>query len=438
MTHLLFFITLLTVLLALLPPPQEKSRFRVDVQRAIRELLEDEDTDSDLKITIADRQIDSTPRGDKTHVVVDIEGKKHKITGTYYLSNLLEELSLARDSGMSTLEIDPARIYEPPARRISRMIREQFWNNLTRRIDEQNLTRILADQKTTSTDGSNYLYVAPDDSMAISYFNSVALKDTALRLRVVVLPHQVDGSYVGSLAGKHGLLALALGQDSGGSLSGVPFVVPGGRFNEMYGWDSYFEALGLLQDGRIDLARAMVDNLVYEINHYGKILNANRTYYLTRSQPPFLTSMMRAVYERLPRNAESLKWLEMVLRAAIREYRDVWRGRDRLTETGLSRYFDSGTGPPPEVEPGHFDHVFTRFARMRKMDPGQFERDYRSGKISVPELDRYFKHDRAMRESGHDSSYRLEGVCADLVTVDLNSLLYKIEVDVAEILEKEV
>ena len=58
----------------------------------------------------------------------------------------------------------------------------------------------------------------------------------------------------------------------------------------MYGWDSYFEALGLLMDGRVDLAKAMVDNFVYQITHYRKILNANRTYYLTRSQPPFLTS----------------------------------------------------------------------------------------------------------------------------------------------------
>ena len=65
-------------------------------------------------------------------------------------------------------------------------------------------------------------------------------------------------------------------------------MVPGGRFNEMYGWDSYFEALGLLEDDRVDLAKAMADNFVYQITHYGKILNANRTYYLTRSQPRFL------------------------------------------------------------------------------------------------------------------------------------------------------
>ena len=75
------------------------------------------------------------------------------------------------------------------------------------------------------------------------------------------------------------------------------YVVPGGRFNEMFGWDSYFIILGLLRDGRVDLARGMVENFFYEIENYGAVLNANRTYFLTRSQPPFLSSMIRAVYD---------------------------------------------------------------------------------------------------------------------------------------------
>ena len=70
------------------------------------------------------------------------------------------------------------------------------------------------------------------------------------------------------------------------------YVVPGGRFNEMYGWDSYFIIVGLLRDGRLDLAQDMVNNFLFEVEHYGAVLNANRTYYLTRSQPPFLTSMI--------------------------------------------------------------------------------------------------------------------------------------------------
>jgi len=76
-----------------------------------------------------------------------------------------------------------------------------------------------------------------------------------------------------------------------------PYVVPGGRFNEMYGWDSYFILLGLEADHHEALAKGMVDNFLFEIEHYGAVLNANRTYYLTRSQPPFLTAMIRAVYE---------------------------------------------------------------------------------------------------------------------------------------------
>ena len=75
------------------------------------------------------------------------------------------------------------------------------------------------------------------------------------------------------------------------------YVVPGGRFNEMYGWDSYFILLGLEHDGRRDLAKGMVENFFFEIANYGAILNANRTYYFTRSQPPFLSSMIREVYE---------------------------------------------------------------------------------------------------------------------------------------------
>ena len=136
---------------------------------------------------------------------------------------------------------------------------------------------------------------------------------------------------------------------------GVPYVVPGGRFNELYCWDSYFIVLGLLQDGRTDLARGMADNLLYEVQYYGKIPNANRTYYLTRSQPPFLTSIIRAVYES---GAADKNWLASALKIAMAEYQNVWLGKDRLVKIGpyeLSRYYDTGNGPCPEVEPGHYD-----------------------------------------------------------------------------------
>jgi len=139
------------------------------------------------------------------------------------------------------------------------------------------------------------------------------------------------------LDGRHGVLTLGLRRDLSAAIEGLPFDVPGGRFNEMYGWDCYFIVLGLLHDGYYSLAQSIADNVAYEIRHYGHVLNANRTYYLTRSQPPFLTSMARAVYERLPKDRKSKHWLQGVMEEAIREYRDVWVGPDlRHTQRSLS------------------------------------------------------------------------------------------------------
>ena len=112
------------------------------------------------------------------------------------------------------------------------------------------------------------------------------------------------------------------------------YVVPGGRFNEMYGWDSYFIVLGLLHDGKTALAKGMVDNFLYEIRNYGRILNANRTYYLTRSQPPFLTEMVLAVFVATKDEA----WLAQALPAILDTHR-FWTSPPHLIEAnGLSRY----------------------------------------------------------------------------------------------------
>lgn len=72
-----------------------------------------------------------------------------------------------------------------------------------------------------------------------------------------------------------------------------PYLVPGGRFREVYYWDSYFTMLGLREANRMDLVRSMTDNFAYLINRYGFIPNGNRTYYLTRSQPPFFALMVQ-------------------------------------------------------------------------------------------------------------------------------------------------
>ncbi len=143
------------------------------------------------------------------------------------------------------------------------------------------------------------------------------------------------------------------------------YVVPGGRFNEMYGWDSYFIIRGLVRDNRLDLAQGMVENFFFEIEHYGAVLNANRTYYLTRSQPPFLTSMILAVYEARKAAAhEDRAWLKKAYAYAVRDHA-LWTNDPHLAgSTGLARYYDFGTGPAPESlkdETGHLEQVAAYF-----------------------------------------------------------------------------
>ncbi len=416
---------------------QSKKPILVSVPKNLDRLIQEEDTDGDRKITIDDTLVMRTRRGDKRFWLISTDGKAYEVVGTYYLSNLLKELKLAEDGGYTIGRIYPERIFESPIRRISRSIREIYWDGLTRRIDEDNLEQILRDEKMT-TSGYRYVYVPHTDELAHEYFTRVSRQHPELKVRVERLEAEITPEYVRNLGGKHGLLTLALEPKPSSQYAGVPFVVPGGRFNEMYGWDSYFEALGLLIDGRVDLAKAMVDNFVYQIAHYGKILNANRSYYLTRSQPPFFTSMALAVYESLPKNTETKEWLKRVFLAAIKEYYEVWMNEDHLTKTGLSRYFGCGLGPPPEVEPGHFNTIYRPFALKLNIPLEKFEQLYKVGEISIPELDEFFIHDRCMRESGHDTTYRWEGYrCADFVTVDLNSLLYKMELDIARVIDQE-
>lgn len=407
----------------------ETAAVPVDARTNVQCLLDEEDTDNDKRITVDDD-------GDRRFWLVTTDGRRYEVSGTYYLSNLLQELKLAEERGDDIAELNPARLFENPVDHISRSIRQLHWDGLTRRIDEENVVRLFTDTKTTTVDGFRYLYVPFTDDVAYDYFAQVAEDHPDLRIKVVRLPEIVTPQWVRQRNGYHGILTLALRRDAGGQLEGVPFVVPGGRFNEMYGWDSYFEALGLLRDGRLDLAQAMVDNFVYEIDHYGKILNANRTYYLTRSQPPFLTSMALAVYDHLPKDAASKDWLRSVMQAAIKEYEEVWMGPERLTATGLSRYYGEGIGPPPEVEPGHFDADYA--AMVQQVIASVFDSNSTKPSPSIATmLQTFFTNDRSMRESGHDRTHRWDDRCANFVTVDLNSLLYKIEMDIAQTIESE-
>ena len=250
------------------------------------------------------------------------------------------------------------------------------------------------------------------------------------------------------------------------------YVVPGGRFNEMYGWDSYFIIRGLLRAGRLSLARGMVDNFFFEIENYGAMLNANRTYYLTRSQPPFLSSMFVDVYEAEQAQAgtkdhEADKvWLERAYRDLNKDY-EMWTHAPHLAgDTGLSRYFDFGDGPPPEAakdETGFYRKVALYFflnpeQAHRYMYPNEAAvKDYVAGEAYTLEvcdgprtaeksqceparqfkLSRdYYKGDRSMRESGFDVSFRFRPFGAathHYAPVCLNSLLYKTEKDLEQI-----
>lgn len=99
-------------------------------------------------------------------------------------------------------------------------------------------------------------------------------------------------------------------------------------------------------------------------------------------------------------------------------------------KTGLSRYRPDGLGIPPECQDMAFVHTLAPFAAKHGISGPEFAEKYNDGVIHEPELDEYFLHDRASRESGHDTTYRFENQCANLGTVDLQSLLYKYEMDI--------
>ncbi|KAG0199312.1 alpha,alpha-trehalase nth1 [Mortierella sp. GBA30] len=413
-------------------------RFLIDVEETQRLILEQEDTDGDFQITVNDLGPKVITLG-----TADSAGfNKYDIRGTYMLSNLLQELCLAQDYGRKYVVLDETRLNENPVDRLSRMIRHHFWDGLTRRIDAEGLETIARDPKNRSKNTAPRIYVPHGEDEILAYYLQTKVSKPDLHLEVEQLPSTVTPKYVQSINDKPGALALAMTKhvDEEGvqTLKGVPFVVPGGRFNEMYGWDSYFESLGLLADGRLELAKGMIDNFVYEIQHYGQILNANRSYYLLRSQPPFLTDMILKVFERLPftLEQENKQWLSVVLTAAIKEYLTVWLSQPRYDPvTGLSRYYAEGAGMPPETESSHFDHVLKPFADAAGVSIGEYAKMYNEGTVIEPALDTYFMHDRAVRESGHDTTYRLDNCCADIATIDLNALLYKYEVDIAEMIQ---
>lgn len=240
------------------------------------------------------------------------------------------------------------------------------------------------------------------------------------------------------------------------------YVVPGGRFNEMYGWDSYFIVLGLEHDGRVDLARGMVENFFFEIENYGAILNANRTYFFTRSQPPFLSSMIREVYEHPAAGKQpDLKWLAHAYAYAQRDYALWILPGHRAGETGLARYHDLGQGPVPEMadnstyypdvirwllaHPGnHPEYLVDSSENPTPREAATLAKsscDIGASRVCAQAVvgghrlsASFYRGDRAMRESGFDTSFRFgpfSGSADQYAPVCLNSLLFKYEKDMA-------
>ena len=322
------------------------------------------------------------------------------------------------------------------------------WDNLSRSMTD---CHSLVDIKITA----NPVLYLPAGMTAPSGVSAVEEK---CHVKVIALPRRIEklGDVRPEELQTPGLLYLP-----------APYVVPGGRFNEMYGWDSYFILLGLEADHHEELAKGMVDNFLFEIENYGGVLNANRTYYLTRSQPPFLTAMIRAVYENpasFPATAagrrEARTWLEHAYTLAMKDYTTWTRPEHAAGKTGLARYFDYGSGPVPEMADDstyYPDVIHWLIAHPHEggdtflvkgsehPDGAESERlkrtscDVQKSKVCDRAWDGgyrlsrdYYIGDRAMRESGFDPSNRFgpfSGNTEQFAPVCLNSLLYRYERD---------
>jgi len=200
-----------------------------------------------------------------------------------------------------------------------------------------------------------------------------------------------------------------------------PYVVPGGRFRELYYWDSYFTMLGLARSGRPDLVEHMVRDFAHLIDTYGHVPNGTRSYYLSRSQPPFFYAMVGLVNAADPAAADAL-----YLPQLRREYGFWMQGETGLRRGAahrrvvampdgavLNRYWDDADTPREESF-----REDTELARRSGRIPRQLYRDL-----------------RAAAESGWDFStrwfadgQRLEAIdTTEIVPVDLNSLLFGLE-----------
>jgi alpha,alpha-trehalase len=201
-----------------------------------------------------------------------------------------------------------------------------------------------------------------------------------------------------------------------------PYVVPGGRFGEIYYWDSYFTMLGLQTSGRTDLIQSMVDNFAFLIRHYGHIPNGNRSYYLSRSQPPFFSMMVALLQQESNFLTEMEKeyqfWMDGAVHLTLEQpaYRRVVR---MPSGTVLNRYWDDRELPRPE-------------SYREDRETADLAASTGRNRAEV------YRHIRAAAESGWDFSSRWGAgqdlsqiATTDIIPIDLNCLLWHLEIALA-------
>jgi len=217
-------------------------------------------------------------------------------------------------------------------------------------------------------------------------------------------------------------------EQQAGTLISLPhsYIVPGGRFREIYYWDSYFTMLGLQVSGRIEMIRNMIDNFSYLIDSIGFIPNGNRSYFLGRSQPPFFSCMVKllgahdtnALINYLPQlEKEYAFWMlgSESISALIPSQNRVVRMNDGSI---LNRYWDAHDTPRPE----------------------SYKEDVELAHRSIQPKGELFRNIRAAAESGWDFSTRwfkdiqpFESIhTTDIIPVDLNCLLLHLEQTISE------
>ncbi|SNY71379.1 alpha,alpha-trehalase [Enterobacter sp. CC120223-11] len=212
------------------------------------------------------------------------------------------------------------------------------------------------------------------------------------------------------------------------SLLALPqaYIVPGGRFSETYYWDSYFTMLGLAESGREDLLKCMADNFAWMIERYGHIPNGNRTYYLSRSQPPVFALMVELFEEDGVRGAKryldhlKLEYEFWMDGAGNLLPNQAWRHVVRMPDGSLlNRYWDDRDTPRDE---SWAEDVET--ARHSGRPPNEVYRDLRAGAESGWDYS-----SRWLRDPTRLASIRT----TQFIPIDLNAFLFKLENTIANI-----